>query len=554
MNLIRKIMSKPAEKELSVEDPDLDLLVEKVKELVDNPISVWAVAATLESMGIRDIDAKKDYQHESVFALADYVYNNIKKMLQEERGSLRIKEGYIDEDKFTFGNAKKTLKLFLKHYSAGLVFSVPMFSQVIAILLFEYALWAWFKFNEAQATVVAFGTIVAFVVTGGFIQSLGRMISKYVGEDNFYLARKATNYIIGMALFTTLLAGVLLFLVNVVLPFFPVRMMTLGLIYMALISILLLTSGILYALKQRSVIILSVVSGTVLVILGMEFFNIGIYFSQWMGIALASIMMYIYSTLYYRIKIYSLRQQLYKQALPEAEVNYYNNYRYFVYGFVYFLFLFMDRILAWSTGETALPYVLWFNTPYELGMDWALITLVITVAVLEYSIHAFSDIIIPAQKKASFDQTKLFNTYFKKFYMKQVVLLLVVGVLSIIITYYGVLALKFLENDIPEIRDFFANPITYEIFWIASIGYLLLIYGLMNALFFFTLNRPEFVLYTMLGALTVNFVVGFVCSRMFEFHFAVLGLIAGSLFFAVSTGIVARRFFKHLDYFYYSAY
>jgi len=58
----------------------------------------------------------------------------------------------------------------------------------------------------------------------------------------------------------------------------------------------------------------------------------------------------------------------------------------------------------------------------------------------------------------------------------------------------------------------------------------------------------------MIGSLLVNFVVGFLCSRIFGLEYAVIGLIAGSVVFALSTGFLAKRFFKHLDYFYYSAY
>ncbi|MDZ7680244.1 MAG: hypothetical protein U5J63_00700 [Fodinibius sp.] len=67
-----------------------------------------------------------------------------------------------------------------------------MISQIAAVIIFRYSLWAWLEFNEAQATVVAFGTITAFVLTGGFIQVLGRSVSSYSkSRDNFELAFKA---------------------------------------------------------------------------------------------------------------------------------------------------------------------------------------------------------------------------------------------------------------------------------------------------------------------------------------------------------------------------
>ena len=435
-----------------------------------------------------------------------------------------------------------------------MVFSLPMISQIVAIIIFEYALWAWFDFNEAQATVVALGTIIAFILTGGFIQTLGRLVSKYKGEENYYLAAKASWSVLKIAIPFILLSAGAIFCLNLILPFYPQQLIILSMMYMVLISLLLLSAAVLFASEQRTMILLSILLGTVVVIFGMDFADFGIYISQWLGIATATIIMGAYSYMYYRLKIRTLRQELFKQSLPEAEVGYYNTYRYFIYGFCYFTFLFMDRILAWSAGPPPPEYIIWFYTPYELGMDWALISLVITIAMLEYSIYSFSLNLIPAQKKAIVSKIKLFNRFFRRFYIKQILLLLFVGGISILLTYYGVLSLRVFENEVPEIADFFENPMTFKVFWLASIGYLFLIYGLLNSLFFFTLNRPEMVMYCMIGALFVNFITGYLCSRIFGLEYAVIGLIVGSLVFAISTGILARRFFKHLDYFYYSAF
>ncbi|MBO6586490.1 MAG: hypothetical protein JJ953_10325 [Gracilimonas sp.] len=536
-------LERPAKAE-AVQD-----ITERVYDLIGNPISKWAVAATIESLGVRNVDAKTDYGYDSVFDLGNEVYNRIKKKEKEAAG-----DAEEDVDEFKFGGIGRTLKLFAKHYTAGMVFSMPMLSQIIAIIVFEYALWAWFDFNEAQATVVALGTMLSFILTGGFIQTLGRLVSKYKGEGNYYLAAKATIAVMKIGIPFVFISALVIFGINLILPFYPQQLIILSMIYMVLISLLLLSASVLFATEQRFMILMGIVSGTIFVIFGMDFAGLGIYLSQWLGILTATVIISGYAFIYYKLKIRSLRQELFKQSLPEGEVSYYNTYRYFVYGFCYFTFLFMDRLMAWSAGPPPPEYIIWFNTPYELGMDWALISLVITIAMLEYSVHSFSLNLIPAQKKAVISKLKLFNRFFRRFYIKQILLLLVVGGISILITYYGVLSLRIFENEVPEISDFFANPMTFKVFWLASIGYLFLIYGLLNSLFFFTLNRPEMVMYSMIGSLFVNFITGFLCSRIFGLEYAVIGLIAGSLVFGISTGILAKRFFKHLDYFYYSAY
>lgn len=533
------------EKKLSKEEARNKLIID-VRELVDIPMSSWAVAATIESLGIRDIDADTDYGYPNVFELAEYVYAQIQVELNKED---RIQS----HDNYKHGFFQ-TLKLLIKYYTAGLVLSMPMLVQIVAILVFEYALWAWLRFNEAQATVVAFGTITAFVVTGGFIQVIGRLVSKYKGEENFYLARKAVYKVLRLGIPSVFIFGLALFLINLAFPFYPMKMMVLSIIYMLLISFLLLSAAILYASELRFMILFSITLGTIIVILLTKTNTFGVYVAQWVGISITTILMAGYAYLYYQFKIQSLRQELMKQTLPYDEVSYYNNYRFFLYGFFYFVFLFTDRILAWSTGDIPPPYIIWFNTPYELGMDWALISFVITIATLEFSINAFSKYLVPAQKNISLNKMKAFNTHFNRFYFRQILLLLLVSVVSILVTYFGVLSLRVFEPQVPEIRDFFANPITFKVFWMASIGYVFLVYGLLNSLFFFTLNRPSFVTYAMITAVVINFVVGFFCSRIFGFEYAAVGLIAGAFAFAFITGLIAKKFFKHLDYYYYSAY
>ncbi|MEP1150263.1 MAG: hypothetical protein ABJH08_00930 [Balneola sp.] len=529
------------------EKTSFDELVQQVYDLVGNPISVWAVAATIESLGVRDVDAQEDYEYASVFDMAEDVY-------QEIKTHIRAKDEEKKEDDFKLGNVFESFKLFFKHFGVGLLFTMPMISQIVAIMVFEYALWAWFRFNVAQATMIAMGTIGAFIVTGGFIQVLGRLVSKYMGEENYYLSWRAIKAVMYFAIPLVLGIAALTFVVNIVLPFYPQRMVSIGLTYFILISTMMLSAAVLYASQQKFIILVSILVGTFSVVFGMELFDLGIYFSQWLGISITAGIQIIYILLYYFFKIRISRQQLFKQSLPKLEVSYYNTYRYFLYGFSYFTFLFVDRILAWSAGPPPPPYIIWFNTSYELGMDWALLSFIFTIALLEFIIQLFSHRIIPAQKRTDISRLKKFNLYFSNFYSLQLVILFFVGIISILVTYYGVSALRVFENDIPEIRDFFANPITFKVFWLGSIGYLFLVFGLLNSLFFFTMNRPEFVLYSMLFALCVNALTGYVCSRIIGFEYAVVGLVAGSIAFAVTTGLIGKRFFKHLDYFYYSAY
>lgn len=363
----------------------LDDLGSEVQSLMGNPVSVWAVAATIESLGIREKDVRNEYGYESIFELSEQIYSDLK----EEISRAQADEVVPPEEKLRTPGLWEQLKQFIRYYSQGLLFSLPMISQIAALIIFRYSLWAWLEFNEAQATIVAFGTITAFVITGGFVQVIGRSVSSYISSDNYYLAYAASKRIVKSGVWAVIAVALFFYGINLIIPFYPQPMLLLGLVYLIFISLLLLASGVLYALKQRLSILLMIVLGTVIVIFNMDVLHLGIYVSQWIAMALTILMLGGYSVLYFHLKIRNNRQRLARQTLPDSEVRYFINYRYFIYGLCYFLFLFMDRILAWSTGDIPPPYIIWFNTPYELGMDWALITLVLSLAVLEYSVQVF---------------------------------------------------------------------------------------------------------------------------------------------------------------------
>lgn len=366
-----------------------------VEELLDNPVSVWAVAATIESLGIREIDAQREYGYDSILSLAEQIYKDIKKEIHQ-KASLNGSASYNEFHKSGYWSE---IKRFIVYYSQGLMFSLPLLSQIAALFIFRYSLWAWLDFNESQATLVAFGTMAAFIVTGGFVQLLGHSISSYVSSENYFLALESSKKIARSGLIGVLGFCLVVILLNIIIPFYPPYMVFLGLTYTILISLLLLASGVLYALKRRFAILIIIVTGTLLVIVNMEVLHLGIYISQWSAMFATTLLLAGYAFIYLKWHIRKKQQKIALQALPVSEVQHFISYRYFIYGLCYFLFIFMDRLLAWSTGELPPPFILWFNTPYEIGMDWALITLILSFAMLEYSVNVFSQELHILQKK-----------------------------------------------------------------------------------------------------------------------------------------------------------
>ncbi len=529
------IESDPRKKELAV----------KVVENIHKPLDKWAVAAILESMGLRDTDAITEFGTDSIFHLAEEIYDICQR--DEEIIDLLNKRKKAKEE------IENPVKSFFKYYSRGISFMFPVLGQIILLFLFRYSLWAYIEFTEAQATVVALGTILSFIVSGGFIQAAGRDVLYYLNAKEYRLAKKSYLRLFRYQLFTVLSVALVLFVFNLLFPFFRMKMIVHSLLYFVLLSELWFALTILYLIKHYLAVLFVTMIGILPVWAVMNFTKLGIFNAHFAGLIFANILSWAYALYWFRHKIYG---QKYKNPvkLPHRAIMAYVTSPYFVYGMLYFCFLFVDRIVSWSTVEANVPATLiWFRTPYELGMDWALLSLFITIALLEFTIERFSSTLIPTQDNLQIFELDNFIKIYKRFYRSQFFFLIIMGLASIVVTYLGVLYLKRFDY-IAEVKDFFSNRVTFFTFYIASAGYFFMAIGLFNGLFFLTLSRLNFAIKAIGISIFVNLITGILLSRWFGYEFGVFGLLAGGIAYALVSSKYADSFFKQLDYYYYSAY
>lgn len=515
-------------------------LAEKVLSEIEQPKDHWEVTAHLEVSGIRDIDAQQDFGCADVFELA----KRIMELAQE------IKPARLHRPLKQAPLAWR----FVKGYLKGLLFSMPMAAQIFAMILFGYSLWAWIDFSLRQATAIALGTITSFMVTGGFSQAIGRRGLFYIHQGEDILTKKVCYRFFLAGLATIVSVGLFLYLTNLVFEFLPWDMAFYAQFYYFFLSVLWLSFSILYMLRQQFLITLITVVGILFVHLVFLFTRWGMLTAHGLGLGTAVLLSLIagWAILHRRAK--RAEREYTGSELPRSSMLVYATASYFCYGVLYFTFLFSDRILAWTgaTGRGFLPYFIWFNTPYELGMDWALFSFVLTVGVLEFTIQEFSDRIIPAEQVAPADRIGNFNRRVTRFYYTHLALFVAIAIFSVLGAYWGMVFLR--QSGVFPFIEVFFNPITKLVFWWAAIGYVFMVWGLFNNIFFFALSRPGFVLRSLAPALLLNLVIGFILSRAFHYELAVVGLTVGSLAFMLISSFYARRAFKQMDYYYYAAY
>jgi hypothetical protein len=253
-------------------------------------------------------------------------------------------------------------------------------------------------------------------------------------------------------------------------------------------------------------------------------------------------------------------------AKPKLSYTLYDILPYFIYGFLYFTFLYTDRVIAWSTNVSDyMPYIIWFRGQYELGLDFALLVIVFPMGYVELLIDRMIRSFEAAEKNTSAADSGDLNKLFLSRYYRSIVNVLVVSVLSAVLIFVVFMLMDKYSAVLIKGHSVLNNATTWFVFIIAIVSYCILSVGLMNAIILFSVSQPKLVIHAILPALLVNACVGFVCSRWLVwvftndvastvsgYSFAIMGLLAGSVVFSVVSSKKVVSVLRKLDYYLYA--
>jgi len=519
-------------------NPKLRELATQVLEKISNPQDKYEVAATLESMGFNDKMAREQYGHTDIFSLADALWDiiqnelNVVPVTHTEQFSLRK---YVWE----------SIRSFLR----GTIFALPMAVSVIAMLTLRFSLWSYENLTLTLATSISIGTILSFIVVGGFTQALARRGFMYLGQNLGYMARKTAFYFVRLGFIATVLVTVFFFIFNWLFVIFPWSMASIIILYYFFLTIIWLSVTIMYMLRKELVFTGLITAGIGIVFILFILLEVDIIKSQLIALSIVSIVGFFISRYYF----YQTEKKMEKgiaPSLPRRSLMLYSTMPYFKYGFFYFLFLNLDRIIAWSTNDIYMPYIIWFRGEYELGLDFALLVLMLPMGFVEVVVNEIMLKIVIDQQKYSMNEMASMNKHYKRFHRKWTAFVSLFCVVNGIILYLVIRYIDF--KDIIHL-EILGNPVTHIVLIVAILSYSILTLGLMNCLILFSLSQPSMAGYSIAMATIVNALLGFVLSRWVGYHWAVLGLAVGAIVFTVLSFLRVTKVFTRLDYYLYNA-
>lgn len=518
-------------------------LGQQILDLIGIPKDEWEIAAQLEVMGLRDTDARGIYGARDLFDLARTIYSGF------QHGDYRwYVEGNDDEERLA------PVLRFLRNYVQGLTFSLPMALQAAAMLLWGYGVWGAIDLDLRTGSAIALGFIASYIVTGGFTQAIVRRGLFYIYQQEEWLARSTALRSWWLALRVVLLLLLPALGLNALFGILPWSMVVPAAGYYVALAVLWLNWSLLYLVRQTWLFLLTTAVALAVVLLAAKVFGAGPVAANACGLVVADGMSFALAVA--MLNRVAARRE--KKAIinpPRTAVLVYSTSRFFFYGLLYNTFLFADRVIAWTSlkgREDFPPYGFWMNVRYELGMDLALVVVMLLSGVVEHATQRFSETLIPHEKRIKSVDAERFVSETRALHRRRVVALAGASVVAVGVAVAVWYALRHAPS-LP-IHAAIMSETTTRVFAVATAAYIVFLFALQNILMLLTLSRVELVARAVAIALAVNIAAGFICSRAIHYSAAVFGLLLGALVLAWLTRRSLQSVFSKLDYHYYAAF
>jgi hypothetical protein len=482
------------------------------------PLDEQDVAVRLETEGITDRVAQSDWGRSSTWDIARDAYRRLTGTEELEQPVRQSSE--------------------LIEHVKGMSFALPLALSCLAMLFLSFSLWGGDLPSEVAAAV-AVGTVSSFVVTGGVVQAMARQGLFYAGTGELRMSevtcRRWLVYGAGVLGATAILA----LAANSVFEWLPHPLDWTAIAFHLLLGFFWLGTGVLYMLERNLLVAVSATVG-IAAVAGLHL-SVGLPLipAQLLGILLAA----LFAT------ALALRLLAGRAADDSGRVHrlmpvrmLYLTAPYIVYGCLYYLLLFADRLMAWTaqTQSASLPLV--FRGDYELPLDIALFAFVLQVGWVHSSMLRFYSRVKSAQTVCEVDRAHEFNFAMQRFYRTRLLLFLPLALVVSVLVWL-VAARAGLLHDQLSIR----------IAVFALVGYPFLVIGLWNVSLLFALSLPKAVLPAVAIGTMINGATGYFLSRALSYEWAVAGFALGALAFGLISSATVFRRFRDLDYYFFAS-
>lgn len=502
-------------------DGALDELIERVQQSGLRLVDAWHAAAVIESLGYTDLRSQRELGFSDTRAAGEYVF-------QVAGDWTADGEGWVPP------RSDPPFTIVARSAASTLIYAVPWLALFIARLASPDAL----RMPSAVASALALALMFSLIASGGFVQAIVRRGEFYVGLRQARLAWAVMRTLLQAGIAVSVAVAAAGAVVGWYFQLFAWPSLVLGADAFVIMAALWMVCGIFSIRQQHWRVAIAFVAGfgafSVARACGAQ-----VVTSELIAAAAVLSTAWLQARWLFRDREPAAPART-NVTMPRLEVLAYCMLPYFWYGTVYFAFLFADRLAA-GTAVVALlggP----FGTPeaYSLGMEMALLTLLLAASGVEVAgalfARAFSREAVHPIAGGVASLRRTLNGHHQR-----AIGFVVVSFAAIAI---GVAAAAawLLPSGLPP-----AAALTLAA---GDAGYGLLAIGLLNALVLFETRRPWTVVSEFTAAFVINLASGYLLSHALGSAHAVDGLLLGAGYLAVASSIAVRRTLTHPDYVY----
>jgi hypothetical protein len=481
------------------------------------PLDSCDVVVRLETAGITDTVAQREYGYHDAWGLAEACFT-----------WLRTFPAY---------NVHGCRQSSLVEYWKGLSFALPLCLCCLAMVIFRFSLWGG-DVSPQLAVAVGLGTVSSFVTAGGVVQAMARR-----GLFFFTVRDGATGEAVSWR-WVRVGAGWLVICGLVLLApcryyhWLPAPFDWIALAFHLSLGLLWLATGILHMLERSLWSAVATVAGICSVVLFHRTLHVPLVGAQIAGIAVATAFAFAASFVFLRAR---RRADGGRPRALSLALDLYLTWPHFLFGALYFLLIFADRLLAWTVPDIAAASPVQFRGDYETVLDVALIAFVLQVGGIRAATFTFFRSMVRSQKRHGISARAEFLGDMKREYAKNAARFILLG--AAVSTCLYLTASRFST----VVHDRGGTLLG------ALLGGSLMVLGLWNTSLLFRLSLPVDVAAAIAPAVGIDLLIGYLLSRLGSYHYAVAGFGTGAGCFAALTTRNLLRRLKALDYYYLSS-
>jgi hypothetical protein len=508
----------------------LQNLINSIYTNYPNVCDPWEIVAIIEALGYTDQAIEAEFGCRDALVLGQFIYAQRDQFPFIEVASQPVKKAptLVDE-----------IEIFISQFSHSFVYTIPF---IILLILNYLPIETRIDLLPPELnSLFGFVTMASLITSSGFVQMISRRGLFYIGLKDPIQANRICVPILLMGIFTT----IILSSIGIIFGFYQGiaadgYIIIAGIYYVILSTIWMLFAivGLQYQFAAPAILI----GITCCFFIFRVFIKLSALEAQVAIISIAFISLAILS-IANRIKHRSIKPKFGKPVpLPNLSVLVYLLVPYFLYGIVYFGFIFADRLVSNLATTGHYQLVQGNSLGYQDSMDLALLNLLLIVPLVEYCSYKLITYWYDRAKSMTLAESHSLAWILQKKYWSS---------LSRIFLYFGLLMSMTIVLLSILHRGQNDNVLTI----VAGVGYLFFAIGLFNTVILLSLDRLQDILSILATATLIDFVTGYVLSSLFGIYFAVVGLIVGAIFFAITSSQKILKVIDRAEYcYFYSGY